>query len=687
MHFAVVARAVPRSFGVPVVEAAVRFRDVGVVEIAGVERRVERGFGDAVEHHEAHRQRVGVADEQRVTHTALLPGFVEETLQAFGRVVTLVRGERVFERRQLDAKLRAACLDEGLESLRPRRGRDDDEAGAGVLLLLLLRKEERQGEEELECHAPIPRIDRARVNPRGDSSLESSSGTLRDSPVAAPPRSHPGIVEKFMPRSIPARRPRRASRAGSVPAWTLHALLALLFAVLVIGVVMARTDRLRHLAHVADDQIGVIADHATGELRAIPSTGYQFVWPGLETVHTLTRSPVEYVMSGGVRGDANNVPYLIVRASDGSRFWFDRVAIQYTVDPAAPERALRDSGPDDGFRNGLVDAFARSILQEEFGRFDAADIMLPENRRSATERSQERLIEHLARHGITVLEVSMAKPRFEDRYEQTIERRKVAEQEIERLKREAEQLVAGQEQEQRHLERKLVLQLDKDSENWRREEAQLLYAAETLRAGRAVELDKLRRERGLFLATAQAGWTQAIANAEAELTRLESTRADRLAVIRTHLEREAEVARAGAARAQEVALRAVADRQRVQPAMLERLRREGELARAAAMGQAAAELAVAQRDALRRVAEAEATAAQREQLGALEHDARQARATELLQRHAREAETFRALTAALEQMGPAGVRAALVQGLAGVEIELATVPNDEAPEVRQAARR
>lgn len=299
-----------------------------------------------------------------------------------------------------------------------------------------------------------------------------------------------------MSRSSRSPRAGRARRAGSVAVSLVQLLCAFALALGVLALLASRSGRLRTVEYVADDRIGVLVDHRTGELRPIEQAGYRFVLPGLQAMRTLERAPVEFRMQGGRRLGDDAVPYLVVGARDGSRLWFDSVVIQYQMDAVHAARALTDTGPGEGSRGAFVDAYARPVLAEEFGRFSAGEIVQPENRRAAVERAQARLVELLAAHGIALREISVSRPRFEDRYEQTIERRKVAEQEIGRLVLEAEQLVEGQAAEERRFERKLELQLAKDSDQWARELQDLRHAEQLLAAGRAAELERLARHAG-----------------------------------------------------------------------------------------------------------------------------------------------------------------------------------------------
>lgn len=185
------------------------------------------------------------------------------------------------------------------------------------------------------------------------------------------------------------------------------------------------------LAKIADDQIAVISDQLSARTSVAFDPGYRLFIPWLQEVTKFDKSPVEYRMEGNAAMDAGRVPRLTVRADDGSSFWFESFTLHYAINPERAAQLLEDSGPGDRYKTTLVNAFARAVLRDEFGRFSSEAIVEPANLHLATRRSQERLNELLAPHSLVVLEIATAKPRFDEAYETTIERRKLANQMIE----------------------------------------------------------------------------------------------------------------------------------------------------------------------------------------------------------------------------------------------------------------
>ena len=238
------------------------------------------------------------------------------------------------------------------------------------------------------------------------------------------------------------RRPQRTSGAGGGKSVSAKGLLSgaiVAFAVfLFVG--LGFSGNLGFVV-VDDSEIAVTVNYVNGEREAIATPGVKMYIPFLQGVFKLDRTPQKYLMEGkGVRDD-NHAPFLTVRASDGSNFWFESLEIQYAILPSAAIEVLDDSGLGDGFKRDWIRAYARSVLRDEFGRFSAVEVADPSSYQAARVRSTERLNEYLNPHGIEVLQILTPKPRFDPKYEKAIEDRKVADQDVERLKELENQLI------------------------------------------------------------------------------------------------------------------------------------------------------------------------------------------------------------------------------------------------------
>ncbi len=266
---------------------------------------------------------------------------------------------------------------------------------------------------------------------------------------------------------------------------------------------------------LADDEVAVRVDNRTGEVTADDRPGTHAFLPWLETLHVLERGTLRLVMGAGGEGADRGAAALVVRGPDGANYAFDAVELQVALDPSAAPLALGDHRGTRGSVLRLVDSYARPVLRDAFGRYAPREIVLPENKQAGTEAAAAELAEKLARHGIELLELSVSKPVFAPSYQQTIQRRKVAEQEIERLQREREELLAGAAAREAKLrserERRLVeLRLE-------------LAEGERLARRSAAELAEItRRETEQRLAAATLARDGALARAEVVAARARS---------------------------------------------------------------------------------------------------------------------------------------------------------------------
>lgn len=296
------------------------------------------------------------------------------------------------------------------------------------------------------------------------------------------------FAESDPPGGNPRRRP--PPNLTKVLAWVVTGVVVL-FLVLLIG------SNQGGFVEVEDTQAAVIVNYLTGESEVVATPGYKVFLPFVQGAFVFDKSPQTFVMSGERDQDANHVSKLTVRANDGSNFWFDTIEIQYMLMPSKSDFVLGDSGKGDAYKSNWVRAFARSILRDEFGKSSAVEVADPTTFGAATIEAQRRLNEALEPHGVRVTKITTPRPKFEQRYEKAIEDRKVADQEVEKLKTRAEQLVQERERRLARIEADRTVEFE-------RLKGQL--EAERI----AAEQDRVRVER-----TADAYKTQRVGEGEA----------------------------------------------------------------------------------------------------------------------------------------------------------------------------
>lgn len=282
---------------------------------------------------------------------------------------------------------------------------------------------------------------------------------------------------------------------------------AFAFLVVLAGI-MAMTGNLG-LANIQADKVGVVVNYITGSEEVVSQPGFKFYIPFIEDVYTFDRTTQQFQMEGSAYRHDNHVPLLNVRASDGSNFRIDDLTILYEIIPGTSVQVMHDSGTGTGFKEEWIKAYARSILRDEFGRYTAVEVANPTIYKQAPAAASQRLSELLELHGIRIERINTPNPQFDRAYEEAIEERNEADQEVERLIAEAdrlEQLRAQRlasvskekEVEQQQLEGDLKQALLRAQEDLIAIKKRAdVYATERIAEGEATKAERLSEARGL----------------------------------------------------------------------------------------------------------------------------------------------------------------------------------------------
>jgi hypothetical protein len=215
--------------------------------------------------------------------------------------------------------------------------------------------------------------------------------------------------------------------------------------ILVVALLMAASGKLG-FANIQPEEVAVVVNYLNGNEEVITTPGYKIYIPFIQEIYTFDRTTQEFTMEGNQYRSTNQVPRLTVRALDGSNFWFDSLSIQYELIPGEAATIVNDSGIGDSFKDEWIKTFARSILRDEFGRYTAVQAANPMEYAQAPSDAAASMNELLRPHGINIVRIVTPNPKFDPDYEQAIETRKEADQEVEELIARAEQLKQVREQ-------------------------------------------------------------------------------------------------------------------------------------------------------------------------------------------------------------------------------------------------
>jgi regulator of protease activity HflC (stomatin/prohibitin superfamily) len=177
-------------------------------------------------------------------------------------------------------------------------------------------------------------------------------------------------------------------------------------------------------------QVAVRINNVTGSTEVITQPGLVVRLPfGIHDVYVMDVSPQTFHLRGTANKSPLEVRELDVRASDGSSFAFNDTTLLFRAIPAHADETLRDSGFGHAYYEWML-PYARSILRDEFGRESTISVSNPTSFAEAEGRSKARLNKLLNDHGIEVTSIVTPRPRFSKEYEDLIESRNQAENQL-----------------------------------------------------------------------------------------------------------------------------------------------------------------------------------------------------------------------------------------------------------------
>ncbi len=186
----------------------------------------------------------------------------------------------------------------------------------------------------------------------------------------------------------------------------------------------------RSCASVDAGQVAVRVNNITGSMEVITQPGLILRLPfGIQDVYILDVSPQTFHLRGETNKSALEVRELDVRASDGSNFVFHDMTILFRAIGGKADETLRDSGLGHAYYEWML-PYARSILRDEFGRESTIGVSNPTTFGEAEAKAKARLNKLLGDHGIEVTSIVTPRPRFSKEYEDLIEARNQAENQL-----------------------------------------------------------------------------------------------------------------------------------------------------------------------------------------------------------------------------------------------------------------
>jgi regulator of protease activity HflC (stomatin/prohibitin superfamily) len=186
-----------------------------------------------------------------------------------------------------------------------------------------------------------------------------------------------------------------------------------------------------------------VGNKGVQEKKYDPGTTTFFV-PFITDWHTFDTRVQKLEMAASLtRGDRKSEDDLRFKTIDGNDIRLD-VIISYRIDPDKGPMILQRVGTsDDEIKDNIVRTIGRSKPRDIFGELKTEDFYQAELRSAQAIKVKERLNEYLGAYGVIVTEVLLQDYKFTEAYQQAIEDKKVADQQVEKIR--SERLAVEQE--------------------------------------------------------------------------------------------------------------------------------------------------------------------------------------------------------------------------------------------------
>ncbi|MBN1521681.1 MAG: hypothetical protein JW928_04035, partial [Candidatus Aureabacteria bacterium] len=232
------------------------------------------------------------------------------------------------------------------------------------------------------------------------------------------------------------------------------------FSLLAIAVVLPGCDEYSNgIAKLGENEVGVMLNNLTGEMKVVTSVGTQIFPPILFSFYTIDKKEQTLEMtadaSSGSRFEKDDIK---IKTIDGSDVYVD-MTIQYKIIPSMADTLLRDSGPGEAYKYKWIRDYGRSIARMEFGELTTEEFYNAAKRTQKAVEVKDRLNKMLADHGIEVTNIIPQNFRFYEEYEKKIKEKKAADQEVDKQKSKAEAAKENQKRRIIDIEREITIEL------------------------------------------------------------------------------------------------------------------------------------------------------------------------------------------------------------------------------------
>ncbi len=179
------------------------------------------------------------------------------------------------------------------------------------------------------------------------------------------------------------------------------------------------------------DQVAVIINNLTGNIRTIDRAGAVVFYPFIQDLYILDKSEqVAPMISANISPDYPEGNPVILKTRDGGDVSLDLI-IQYILIPAVADEIVQDTGIGDIFKEKWIWDYAKTICRYEFGELRIDEFPDADKRLQKTSEAKEELNRLLNQHGIFITSLNFIDYRYYREYAEKIQERRLADKEVE----------------------------------------------------------------------------------------------------------------------------------------------------------------------------------------------------------------------------------------------------------------
>lgn len=285
---------------------------------------------------------------------------------------------------------------------------------------------------------------------------------------------------------------------------------------LILVVVVFGMAVLRHsVTRVRENQVGIRIDNLRGRMVLEERVGFHFLIPYVTSFHVLDRTLQKLELNWADRsGSGRDVK---LKTTDGSNVSLD-VSVTFKIKPSEAVNILRRSGKGMQFAGTWMEPFVRQACLSSFGELTTEEMYDASRRDEKARAALKKLNEALGPQGLEVVALIPGEFRFYREYEQVIQEKKLADQQVEEQQAQARALLEDQQRQLVEARKKAETRIAQSEGQFVSQLIQAQTTAETTRKEADISHAGviLNADAGLYRDTQQATGRKATLFAEAD---------------------------------------------------------------------------------------------------------------------------------------------------------------------------